>query len=622
MVKSALLASILLVAGCAAPLAVDRREDLKPYRELNHTYLGSGETSFASRLVLQAADLESLYESSPNEALARLHTLAETTDTRDTLFALAELSLERGIQMRDPDRCLAASVYAYLFLVGEADRPPPSAFDARFRWACDIYSTGLARGFAVGENRDFVPSQGTRRLPVGELRVRRIGGEFAVGGVHFERFEPANEFLVRGVRGRVRSSGIGAPLLARGEVVETEHSKSSQYFPPKMCAAATAVLQVQGEFADLSSKGLDATIEIVSPYTGRLDVDIRGRRVPIEIDATTVLAASLGDEGFLSFENAGFMGGKTSFKNGLLMLGPYQPGKVPVVLVHGTGSSPTRWAELLNEMYRDPEIRKGCQFWLFIYSSGGPILAPAADLRDALTTAVTNFDPEGTDAALSDMVVVGHSQGGLLTQLLVTSSGDRFWRNLTTDKKFEDVDLDPDTRKMMQRVVFFEPLPAVTRVVFICTPHRGSFLAEGIVGWLGRQFASIPGKVMDLGTSLTTKGMETLLGRTEEFRLPTSVDNMDPGSPFNTALNELPIAPNVVIHSIVGAKNDGPLEDADDGVVSYSSAHIDRGTELVVRDEHSLQGNPATVAEVRRILREHLGARAAPAPAPAQPQGK
>lgn len=616
MSKSVLWAWSLCIAGCAAPLAVERRHDLAPYRELNHTYLASDETSFAARLVLQAAGLEPLFDSDPDEALVRLHGVGESTDTRDTLFALAELSLERGIETGDADRCLAASVYAYLFLVGDADRPPPSAFDARFRWAIDIYSAGLARGFAAGERHDFVPAEGTRRLPVGELRVRRTGTDFEVGGVRFERFEPADQYLVRGVRARVRASGIGAPLLARGEQHGPAASASAGYFPPKMCAVATAVLRVDGEFADLASKGLDATLEIVSPYAGAVEVDIRGRSVPVEIDLTTALAASLGDEGFMRFEHAGFLGGKSEFQNGLLMLTPYQRGKVPVVLVHGTGSSPTRWAEILNEMYRDPAIRSRCQFWLFIYSSGGPILAPAADLRDALATAAATFDPEGTDAALRDMVVVGHSQGGLLTRLLVTSSGDRFWRNFSPDKSFDDVTLEPAARNLLKRTLFFEPLPSVRRVVFVCTPHKGSFLAEGIVGWLGRKFASIPGKVMDAGVSLTKSGMNTILGKSEEFELPTSVDNMDPGSPFLTALDELPIAPGVQVHSIVGAEGDGPLEEADDGVVSYSSAHLDRGTELVVRDQHSLQGNPATVAEVRRILHEHLAGAPAPAAVP------
>ncbi len=37
--------------------------------------------------------------------------------------------------------------------------------------------------------------------------------------------------------------------------------------------------------------------------------------------------------------------------------------------------------------------------------------------------------------------------------------------------------LSAQTRDLIQRGMFVEPLPQVTRVVFICTPHRGSFVA-------------------------------------------------------------------------------------------------------------------------------------------------
>jgi hypothetical protein len=50
-------------------------------------------------------------------------------------------------------------------------------------------------------------------------------------------------------------------------------------------------------------------------------------------------------------------------------------------------------------------------------------------------------------------------------------------------------------------------------------------------------------------------------------------------------------------------QGDGPIETGNDGVVQYSSAHIDEAeSELVVRSGHSVQSNPKTVAEVRRIL--------------------
>jgi len=40
---------------------------------------------------------------------------------------------------------------------------------------------------------------------------------------------------------------------------------------------------------------------------------------------------------------------------------------------------------------------------------------------------VQELDPEGKDDALRKMVVIGHSQGGLLTKLTAIDSGDRFW---------------------------------------------------------------------------------------------------------------------------------------------------------------------------------------------------
>ena len=89
--------------------------------------------------------------------------------------------------------------------------------------------------------------------------------------------------------------------------------------------------------------------------------------------------------------------------------------------------------------------------------------------------------------------------------------------------------------------------------------------------------------------------------------LPTSVDNMAPNSPFVQALASLPVAPGVSTHSIIPVLGDGPLAQGRDGVVAYTSAHIEPvDSELVVRGSgHSTQGDPRTIEEVRRILLEH-----------------
>jgi len=54
-------------------------------------------------------------------------------------------------------------------------------------------------------------------------------------------------------------------------------------------------------------------------------------------------------------------------------------------------------------------------------------------------------------------------------------------------------------------------------------------------------------------------------------------------------------------------KGNGPPELGNDGVVKYTSAHVEYvDSEFVVRSGHGCQGNPRTIEEVRRILLEHL----------------
>jgi hypothetical protein len=74
-------------------------------------------------------------------------------------------------------------------------------------------------------------------------------------------------------------------------------------------------------------------------------------------------------------------------------------------------------------------------------------------------------------------------------------------------------------------------------------------------------------------------------------------------------LAAIPVAPTVAAHSIIAVQGDGPVETGDDGVVRYQSAHIPEAvSELVVRAGHSMQAEPETVREVRRILLLHLAA--------------
>ena len=352
----------------------------------------------------------------------------------------------------------------------------------------------------------------------------------------------------------------------------------------------------------MGSENLSASIELYSPFDVS-EVQVGNRKVPLEADLTAPLAYSLEESVLWKFELAGFLSGQQKLlKTGLFMVQPYQPGKIPVVFVHGTASSPARWAEMFNTLQGDPDIRERLQFWFFIYTTGNPITYSAALLRDSLKKVVNVLDPVGDDPALKQMVVIGHSQGGLLTRMMVIESGNRFWSNIT-DKSIEEIEVAEDERDIIRRTFFFEPLPFVRRVVFIATPHRGSFVAGNWIGKLGAKLVSMPTDILQISRKLFTTLVLPPLFR---GKIPTAVDNMAPTHPFIQTLSRIPIAPGVKKHSIIAVESEGDPRKGDDGVVEYTSAHLeDAVSEYVVRSGHSVQSNPLAVGEVRRILLEH-----------------
>jgi hypothetical protein len=183
------------------------------------------------------------------------------------------------------------------------------------------------------------------------------------------------------------------------------------------------------------------------------------------------------------------------------------------------------------------------------------------------------------------------------------STGDRLW-NAVSRKPLDELRLPDDTRALIRRGMFLEPLPQVSRVVFISTPHRGSFVAGyRIVLNLMRRLAVLPVQFAGLAAVV----VQNPDAARSPF-VPTAVDNMAPRHPFILGLQQIPVAASIPAHSIISVDTPGPVEEGNDGVVAYSSAHIEGlESEVVVPSPHSCQGHPQTMEEVRRILRLHVG---------------
>jgi hypothetical protein len=604
------IALLLLATACATPVGVKRADPEVVRRNLTRNVLSNGEPSAPTLWTLQRLGLGDRFEADPAATLALLHQGLGAGEQDDRLFALAELSALHGDREGDRSWQLASAVYAYAYLFPGPGRSGPDASDPRLRLALDLYNRGLAVGFASADGSEVLIEAGRHPLPFGELIVRVDPGETDWAGWRLDRFAPAADFEVRGLRNRYRDPGIGAPLaasLARQEGVELPPGAAR--IPPRLKVPATLVLRLDDPRAALASGQLSGQLELAT-RDSRRTVRIDGRELPLEFETTVSLAYTLEGSPIFDFDIAGFRSadflpsGVKLAPDRISMLEPYRPGRIPLVLVHGTASSPATWAEMVNELQNDPGIAAHYQIWLFLYNTSNPVVYSASLLRDGLTALVAQLDPAGTDPALRRMVVMGHSQGGLLTKLMAVSSGQRFWQNVS-DAPFEDAKLEPETRELLGHALFFEPLPFVSRVIFLATPHHGSYRSTPRIGELIARLVKLPGSLAKAGLELFSNDPNSRF-KLRMGRMPTSVDNMTAGNPFIAALNDRPIAAGVGSNSVIGVLGDGPVEAGADGVVEYRSAHLDGvDSEKVVRSGHSVQNNPDAIEEVKRILRLH-----------------
>jgi pimeloyl-ACP methyl ester carboxylesterase len=597
----------LVIAGCATPVGVKHVDQETAYRALDGNVLSSGEPSSYSMQLLERNALVKRYQEHPQEVLAELYSGLGGPDEHDRLFALSELSFAYADKEGDRSYYLASSVYAYTFLFPQNPKDAPDPYDPRLRLAVDLYNHGLADGLAANDKRevDLTPRQ--LQLPFGSLDLQVDNKDFQYGGYRLIKFVSLSDLKVRGLRNRYRDPGIGAPLSAKVEPLQ--ESSANKWIPATAKIPVTAFVRFDNPREGMSIGKIRGKLELHDPDTDPA-VRVGSRSVPLESDSTAALAYRLEGAPLWDFEIAGFRQGDFALlgrgnDNGLFMLHPYMPGLIPVVFVHGTASSPARWAEMANELLGDPNIASHYQLWFFIYNSGNPIALSALKLRESLTAAVKDLDPAGKDAALQQVVVIGHSQGGLLTKMTVVDSGSRFW-DRRFKVPFEKADLDPETRDLLRRGMFVKPLPFVKEVVFIATPHRGSYMASNFVVKFFNRFLNLPGGMVKAATQLNKLREPGLAGG--PFKMPTALDNMDGSNPFVQTLSGLPIAPGVHAHSIIPVKGDGPPEKGNDGVVKYESAHVEGvESELVVHSGHSTQSNPETIEEVRRILYQHAG---------------
>lgn len=457
------------------------------------------------------------------------------------------------------------------------------------------------QGLIVGPtwNPVCVPIQ-TRSLPVGADGIESIEAACRPDDTRISR---------RHVRG-----GFGLPVsvrLAKG----AEGSVSRDFAPTRQSIAATAVLRFQmpGEenalekfSGPLSRDHAPAILDLANPVDIAA-VHIGPARPLLAADLTAPLLDMLESlpktnaiQGFIQPFGAGDTQPKLEF------LQPHQPGKIPVVFIHGLASDEGTWFDMLNELRAWPTFHRRFEPWLYHYPTGASFLQSAAELRRELTSAVRRLDPQGTDPALKSLVLVGHSMGGLHAKLQVVESGTAIWDSVAC-RPFEEIRMRPELRRQVAPAYFFHPLPFVRRVVFIATPHNGSMLASLGVGRAASLTVQQPPEMKAIHDEIVGDNPGSFRPDYERS-LPTTVDVLEPDSMILQSLRGLRVPCWVTTHSIIGNAHKSPVSDGGDCIVPVSSARLPGVvSEVLVPAKHTkVHHHPGTIAELERILAQHL----------------
>ena len=294
---------------------------------------------------------------------------------------------------------------------------------------------------------------------------------------------------------------------------------------------------------------------------------------------------------------------------GLYHLEPYDDRRIPVIFVHGLMSDAKTWSQMLNTLLHDPVLRQKYQFLGFAYSSGNPVFISAATLRKALCELREKLvKQKRSTEAFDKMVLIGHSMGGLLSKLQITSCREEL---LLKQLKIKDSSalknkLDPRESKRLEEILNFDPAPFVRRVIFIAVPHRGSAVAKSWIGRVGASLIRLPATLVRRNIQIITDLLKSKEIDADHIPGGTGIDNLRPDDMMLQLLGSLKMAPAVPFHSIIGNRKAQGIPGGSDGIVPYSSSHLDGAeSEIVVKSGHSVQQNELAIQEVRRILLNH-----------------
>ena len=293
-------------------------------------------------------------------------------------FALAALQLAyRSLQ--------ASGIPSSQWLSVEITRQTVAVYNAALGRFVSLSAEELARGFS---DQDFW-------TPFGRVVVStKYMAHPPYRAGYFDTFIPAAHVGVRGISQRIISEGLGVALVGARE--RTAGREEEMYYQPPdrgVYAPFAAVAKFQSR-----PNASRASIDLLD-LSCRSEIAIDDGKIPLRGDFTAPFALSFRGINDLLMGISGVMNIEKRKKDaGLYLTEPFDPDRIPVVLIHGLTSSPLVWRSIATKLMADPMIRRYYQFWYVYYPTGMPITESAASIHEDISTIRNTFDPRGSQS--------------------------------------------------------------------------------------------------------------------------------------------------------------------------------------------------------------------------------
>ena len=635
----AVLCAALLLCGCAG-VTVGSISPAEYLAQRRGDVLTTGKLSTSAQEVLRVigTDADACGKNGPACRQALADSPGITDEQR--LSALSEVWLQVALAAGKPgsaglagpaapatiEAWLETARHAYAYLFFTARKPRDRAFEDRQTQVRDYYNyavqqaiTGLFSRYRQGGRPD---DNALPRVPqVGEWRidVDLSALELRPGGPVPQELIPAASLTFSGLRNTYRRDGFGAELVVATNQpdpsphpADTTGTAAEDYTPPYSempFPGLTALLRFEGTDLRAVLDTRTTRIVVFDPYrtsTTRL----AGQDVPLAANFTSGYGLWLARSDFARQALRSLFGSADGItRPRIYLMQPYDPDRRTVIMLHGLASSPEAWINVANEVLGDETLRRRYQIWQVYYPTNAPLPINNLAIRQAITETLAHFDPTGRAEASRNITLIGHSMGGVLSRLLVSSSGDKLWDALIASYPMQGAQ-QQRIEQQLAPYLRFEPLPQVSDAIFIASPHRGTPFANNRVSRWVANLITLPVAMLGQLNDVSRELMRIAPGKQDigPLRIPNSIDNLSDRDAFVRLSSGLPMDPRVRFHSIIGNDTPGVAEAlSSDGVVPYGSAHLEgAASELVLASAHSVQENPLAILEIRRILREQL----------------